>query len=160
VLLLVPRFASWKSSTADERQLVRWNTPEGIFRSTVWIPRRVSVGDSKEDLVIPVDTPEIDIDKLARAVRQGATIIDVREPVEYDAGHVPGAVLMPMGQLPGRTAELGHSAPVYVVCASGNRSAAMSAFLRGAGFDAYSVPGGTSAWARSGRPIVGRSGRA
>ena len=110
--------------------------------------------------MIPVDTPEIGIDDLARAVRQGATIIDVREPVEYDAGHVPGAVLMPMGQLPGRTAELDRSAPVYVVCASGNRSAVMSAFLRGTGFDAYSVAGGTSAWARSGWPVVGGSGRA
>ena len=104
--------------------------------------------------MIPANTPEIGIDELARVARHGATIIDVREPMEYDAGHVPGAVLMPMGQLPGSMAELDHSAPVYVVCAAGNRSAAMSAFLRGAGFDAYSVAGGTSAWARSGRPVV------
>ena len=58
-----------------------------------------------------MNTPEIGIDELARVAQHGATIIDVREPMEYDAGHVPGAVLMPMGQLPGRTAELDHSAP-------------------------------------------------
>jgi rhodanese-related sulfurtransferase len=105
--------------------------------------------------VIPVETPEIDIDRLAEAVRAGAAIVDVREPGEYVAGHVPGAVLIPMGQLPGRVTELDRSAPVYVVCASGNRSATMTGFLRGAGFDAYSVAGGTTGWARSGRPVVG-----
>jgi rhodanese-related sulfurtransferase len=105
--------------------------------------------------VIPVETPEVSIDQLAEAVRGGATIIDVREPGEYVVAHVPGAVLIPMGQLPGRMAELHRHAPVYVVCASGNRSAAMTGFLRGAGFDAYSVADGTSGWARSGRPVVG-----
>ena len=49
-----------------------------------------------------------------------------------------------MGQLPGRVTELDRGAPVYVVCASGNRSATMTVFLRGAGFDAYSVAGGTA----------------
>ncbi len=105
--------------------------------------------------MIPVETPEIDIDQLAGAVRSGAAIVDVREPGEYVVGHVPGAVLIPMGQLPRRTAELDRNAPVYVVCASGNRSATMTGFLRSAGFDAYSVADGTSGWARSGRPVVG-----
>ena len=81
------------------------------------------------------------------------TVVDVREPGEYVAGHVPGATLIPMGQLASRLAELDKSRPVYVVCASGNRSAAMTDLLRAAGYDAYSVAGGTSAWARSGRPV-------
>jgi rhodanese-related sulfurtransferase len=104
--------------------------------------------------VITADTPEIDTVQLAQAATGGRVIVDVREPGEYVAGHVPGAVLIPVGQLPGRTAELDRDAPVYVVCASGNRSAAMTGFLRRAGFDAYSVAGGTSRWARSGRPVV------
>ena len=111
--------------------------------------------------MIPARTPEINIDQLAGAVTDGAAVIDVREPGEYLAGHVPGAVLIPMGQLPSRTAELDRSAAVYVVCASGNRSAAMTDFLRAAGFDAYSVAGGTSGWSRSGRPVaVGPAPRA
>jgi rhodanese-related sulfurtransferase len=108
-----------------------------------------------EDLVIPAEAPEIDINQLAEADRLGAVVVDVREAGEYLAGHVPGAVLIPMGRLPGRVAELDRHAPVYVVCASGNRSAAMTDFLRTAGFDAYSVAGGASGWARSGRPVVG-----
>ena len=59
-----------------------------------------------------------------------------------------------MGQLPARVVELDMRAPVYVVCASGNRSAAMTDFLTRVGFTAYSVAGGTSDWARSGRPVV------
>jgi rhodanese-related sulfurtransferase len=99
------------------------------------------------------NTPEIDIDQLARSEEQQANVIDVRESGEYVAGHVPGATPVPMGQLPSRLGELDRSRPVYVVCASGNRSAAMTDLLVAHGFDAYSVAGGTAAWARSGRPV-------
>ena len=97
---------------------------------------------------------EVDVKQLATALEHGATLVDVREANEYVDGHVPGAVLIPMGQLPSRVTELDLGAPVYVVCASGNRSAAMTAFLTRVGFTAYSVAGGTSDWARSGRNVV------
>jgi rhodanese-related sulfurtransferase len=99
-------------------------------------------------------TPEISTDELAAVIRQGATVVDVRETNEYVGGHVPGAVHMPMGQLPGRVDELDMGAPVYVVCASGNRSAAMTDFLTRTGFTAYNVAGGTADWTRSGRDVV------
>lgn len=98
-------------------------------------------------------TPEITVDRLDLEHSDDATVVDVREPNEYVAGHVPGATLIPMGQLSSRLTELDRSRPVYVVCASGNRSAAMTGLLRSAGYDAYSVAGGTSAWTRSGRPV-------
>lgn len=94
------------------------------------------------------------IAQFAAAVADGATVIDVREPHEYVGGHVPGARLVPMGQLPHRTAELDRHETVYVICASGNRSAAMADLLTRAGFDARSVEGGTAAWSQSGRPLV------
>ncbi|MGZ4776962.1 MAG: rhodanese-like domain-containing protein [Oryzihumus sp.] len=100
------------------------------------------------------NTPEIDVDQLATVAQSGAAVVDVREPSEYVDGHVPGAVLIPMGQLPSRVGELDRGAPVYVVCASGNRSAAMTDFLRQTGFDAYSVAGGTKGWVSSGRDVV------
>jgi rhodanese-related sulfurtransferase len=95
---------------------------------------------------------DITIDQLAAALDTGTTVVDVREPREYADGHVPGAVNIPMGRLTGRLDELDRSAPVYVVCATGNRSSAMTDLLIGAGFDAYNVAGGTTAWTRSGRP--------
>jgi rhodanese-related sulfurtransferase len=98
-------------------------------------------------------TPEIDIERLAGAAEDRAHVVDVREPSEYAAGHVPGATLIPMGHLTARLSELDKSRPVYVVCASGNRSAAMTDLLVANGYEAFSVAGGTTAWARSGRPL-------
>ena len=68
--------------------------------------------------MIPAEAPEIDIDQLAGAVRDSATIIDVREPGEYVTDHMPSAVLIPMGQLPGRTAELARQVPVCLLRSS------------------------------------------
>lgn len=99
-------------------------------------------------------TPEITVAQLADVLQTGGTLVDVREAGEYVDGHVPGAVLMPMGQLPSRVGDLDKGEPVYVVCASGNRSAAMADFLNAAGFRAFSVADGTSGWARSGRDVV------
>lgn len=83
--------------------------------------------------MIPVDTPETDIGQFAEPAGGGAAGADVRELSEYVVGHMPGAVLIPMGQLPGRTAELDRQAPVYLVCASGRRRTATAGVLRSAG---------------------------
>lgn len=98
-------------------------------------------------------TPEIDIEQLAAALSGDAALIDVREASEYAAAHVPGATLMPMTRLTAHLNELDRTRPGYVVCASGNRSAAMTDLLVASGYDAYSVTGGTTAWAHSGQPL-------
>ena len=99
-------------------------------------------------------TREIDVEQFASTHAQDATVIDVREAAEYAQGHVPGALLVPMGQLPGHVENLNSDEPVYVICASGNRSAAMTDLLTQSGIDAYSVSGGTTTWASSGRPLA------
>lgn len=96
---------------------------------------------------------EFTVERLASALQQGATLVDVREPAEYRDGHVPGAVNIPMGQLNARLGEIDRDRPVHVVCASGNRSSAMTDVLTANGFDAINVAGGTNAWIRSGRRI-------
>ena len=97
-------------------------------------------------------TPEISVDQFAQQRHSGVTV-DVRERVEYAQGHVPGAVLMPMGQLANRTSELDQRTRVHVICASGNRSRAMTDLLVARGYDAVSVAGGTSAWIAQGHPV-------
>jgi rhodanese-related sulfurtransferase len=97
---------------------------------------------------------EITPESFVAAHRDGAYVIDVREPIEYVSGHVPGAELVPMGQLPSRVADLPKDRTVYVICASGNRSLAMTDFLQRAGVQAVSVAGGTSAWSAAGHPLV------
>jgi rhodanese-related sulfurtransferase len=97
---------------------------------------------------------EVDQTVFVAAHRDGAVVIDVREPYEYVAGHVPGADLVPLRRLGSSVADLPRGVPVYVICASGNRSLAAAAFLAGAGVDAWSVAGGTGAWQRAGHPVV------
>ena len=97
---------------------------------------------------------EVDIRTFAAAHADGALVIDVREPFEYTSGHVPGARLVPLGTVQHAARELPGDRPVYVVCASGNRSRTAASWLAQMGFDARSVAGGTAAWSGAGLPVV------
>lgn len=97
---------------------------------------------------------EVSTSAFASARAAVTVTIDVREPDEYLAGHVPGVRLMPMGEVPFRLAELPRTGPVFVICQSGNRSQAIADLLVRQGLDARSVAGGTSAWESLGYPVV------
>jgi rhodanese-related sulfurtransferase len=76
-------------------------------------------------------------------------LIDVREPQEFNdaLGHAPGAVLIPLGQLPQRFQEIPKDKPVAIICRSGARSARATLFLRQNGFDRVAnVSGGMLRW--------------
>jgi DMSO/TMAO reductase YedYZ molybdopterin-dependent catalytic subunit len=89
----------------------------------------------------------------ARAlVDAGALLLDVREPDEWRAEHVPGALLLPMGQVQHRQFELPRDRRIVVACRSGGRSAAVTESLRTWGFDAVNLAGGMCAWASAGLP--------
>ncbi|MEO3782278.1 rhodanese-like domain-containing protein [Actinocorallia sp. B10E7] len=103
---------------------------------------------------------EVDLSSFATAHGNGAYVVDVREPHEYIAGHVTGAVPMPLGQVPARMGELPTDRPVYVICASGNRSLTAAEWMNDKGVDAWSVAGGTGAWMRAGGPITRGAGPA
>lgn len=96
---------------------------------------------------------ECSIDQAVQAHADGAVFVDVREPQEFAQGHVPGAVNLPMSRLTSQLDRLDRDRRVHVVCASGNRSGAMTELLRAAGFDAVDVTGGTIAWMRAGHPL-------
>lgn len=98
--------------------------------------------------------PEIEADELARRRDEGAVhLVDVREPDEYVAGHVPGAVLVPLGEVPDRVDEFRSDGTTYVICRSGARSMRACEFLATQGVDVANVAGGTMAWVESGRPV-------
>lgn len=85
----------------------------------------------------------------------GAFILDVREPSEWAAGHIPDATLIPLGDLSARIAEVPKDRQVVVVCRSGNRSAQGRDILRGAGHPSVtSIAGGMNDWAAAGYPTV------
>lgn len=98
--------------------------------------------------------PEVDITVLAQAHAGGAHVLDVRQPDEYEAGHVPGAVLVPLDQLGSRLGEIPRDEHLYVICKSGGRSAAAVEALTRAGYSATNVAGGTMAWIEAGNPTV------
>ncbi|MBW2526720.1 MAG: rhodanese-like domain-containing protein [Deltaproteobacteria bacterium] len=79
--------------------------------------------------------PPIDEALLARAVADGATLVDVRTPGEFASGHVEGARNIPLQELPSRLHALGSKQrPVLVYCRSGNRSGSAKRQLERAGF--------------------------
>ncbi|RPI83882.1 MAG: MBL fold metallo-hydrolase [Chloroflexi bacterium] len=74
-------------------------------------------------------------------------VIDVREPWEFAQGHIPGAVLIPLGQLSSRVEEIDATQPVAVVCATGNRSQSAAAILGQKGFSKiYNLKDGMYGW--------------
>ena len=98
--------------------------------------------------------PEIDVDMLALRREVGEHVIDVREVDEYEDEHVPGAILIPLGDLADRVDEVPTDRPVLVICKSGARSRRAAEFLIENGIDASNVAGGTLAWIDSGRDVV------
>ncbi|WP_272700066.1 rhodanese-like domain-containing protein [Desulfovibrio sp. Fe33] len=75
------------------------------------------------------------------------TLLDVRQELEYEADHIPGARLVPLPELPDRLDELDREMPLLVYCASGGRSMAAAVLLEGQGFrDVNNLVGGISAW--------------
>jgi rhodanese-related sulfurtransferase len=100
----------------------------------------------------PPDVPAVSVADLATALPEGAALIDVREPDEYGTAHVPGAQLIPLGQVVARVGEVTRDGTVYVICQTGNRSARAVQWYRAQGIDAVNVEGGTKAWVESGKP--------
>jgi rhodanese-related sulfurtransferase len=97
--------------------------------------------------------PEIDVNELARVREEGAVLIDVRQPDEFEAFRVPGAVLIPLADVPERIEEIPDDRRVYVICAVGNRSAKAVDYLNRQGFDTVNVAGGSKAWMEAGHPV-------
>jgi hydroxyacylglutathione hydrolase len=96
---------------------------------------------------LPLDTlPQIDVEEL-RARREELNVLDVRRRGEYDAGHVPDAVNVPLDLLPEQLDAVDRSKPIAVICQGGYRSSAAASILQRHGFrDLYNVIGGSSAW--------------
>ncbi len=88
--------------------------------------------------------------------RESAVVLDVREPTEFQSGHINRALNIPLGQVAGRIPELKkfQERPIIVYCATGARSARAAAILHKQGFaGARNLTGGITAWRNSNLPI-------
>ena len=82
------------------------------------------------------------------------TLVDVRQPAEWRAGHAKKAVHIPLGEIAKRMQELPEDKPLVVICASGNRSAMAATALAKNGFETvYNFSGGMGAWQGAGLPV-------
>ncbi len=102
----------------------------------------------------PAQPPTVTVEDLP----DGVVLLDVREDEEWRAGHIDGAVHVPMNEVPRRIAHdpgpIIAGTPVVVVCKVGARSAHVAAWMLANGYDAVNLDGGMLAWATAHRPMV------
>jgi rhodanese-related sulfurtransferase len=98
---------------------------------------------------------EVSVSEAASLRDSGAFILDVREPEEWIESHIPGATLIPLGELASRVDEVPQDQEVVVVCRSGNRSQQGRDILLAAGFEQVtSMSGGINQWKAAGFETV------
>jgi phage shock protein E len=108
--------------------------------------------------------PAVDVAKLGDTVdvatvkgllgNPDVVMLDVREPNEYQAGHIPGIKLLPVGEVANRLSEIPKDKPVIVTCHSGNRSGQVAKYLRDQGYtNIHNMQGGIVAWEAAGYPV-------
>lgn len=100
---------------------------------------------------------ELSIPEAVRMINNGATVVDVREPARYAAGHIVDAISLPSAELckGEETGKIKKKRGILVVCEAGNESLQCTRRLRALGFEAaFSLGGGVAAWQRENQPLV------
>ena len=98
-------------------------------------------------------------EKVAELLEQDeAQLVDVREPYEWEAGRIAGALHIELEHLASRSGEIDKDKPVVFQCRMGRRSAMATEAFRASGYDAYNLAGGIQAWVDKGLPIEPEGG--
>lgn len=167
---LGPSFATWAGTVVPDRARVLlvldrpadlWEASWQLLRVGYGLPEGWLAGGmagwarSGGDLGL---LPVMDVHELrARLSADAVHVLDVRQPGEWSAGHIPDATFITGAELPGRLAELPGRKPLAVVCATGYRSSvAASVIAREGRSHVFNVAGGMSAWTTSGYPVEPR----
>jgi rhodanese-related sulfurtransferase len=101
--------------------------------------------------------PTVSIGGVPDPLPEGLHVLDVREDVEWRAGHIDGARHVPLRELVARLGELPEG-QTLVVCRVGGRSSRAVAYLQQQGYDAVNLDGGMLDWQAAGRPMVSETG--
>jgi rhodanese-related sulfurtransferase len=105
-----------------------------------------------------VSVQTVTIDNVPDPLPEGLHILDVRENVEWEHGHIEGAVHIPLSELPGRVGDV-PDGQILVVCKIGGRSSQATMYLAAQGHEVVNLDGGMLDWAGAGRPMVSENGR-
>ena len=120
-----------------------------ILAAVIVIPQ---LGNPKADTSLP---REVSVAQAAEIRDAGAFVLDVREPDEWEQAHIPGATLIPLGELQSRINDVPKDQEILVYCRSGNRSQEGRDILLAAGYkNVTSMSGGINDWIRQGLPTV------
>lgn len=144
---------SRQASRTSRKKSTQWIWIAGLAVAALAIFAAISaMSPAAEKVGLP---REVSVSKATSLRDQGAFILDVREPEEWNAGHIPDATLIPLGELASRIDELPRDQQIVVVCRSGNRSATGRDILLDAGFqEVTSMAGGMNDWTSQGLPTV------
>lgn len=114
----------------------------------------VAFAPAMSDTTIDLSSPKGVFEHL-----EDVQLVDCREPYEWEAGRVEGAIHIQLNAImAGAGSDLDHGKPIAVICRSGNRSELATMMLQARGFDAHNVEGGMEAWAREGLPFSAPDG--
>jgi rhodanese-related sulfurtransferase len=97
--------------------------------------------------------PTVRVDGMPDPLPEGIHVLDVREHVEWQHGHIEGALHIPLHELPGRVSDVPEGQTI-VVCKVGARSAQAVLYLSRLGHDVVNLGGGLVEWEAAGRPLV------
>jgi thioredoxin 1 len=99
---------------------------------------------------------EISVTEFSEQFTEEIFLIDVREIDEYLSGHVPGAIHIPLNEVPNRVEEFRNpnGGPTFVICKVGGRSASACDFLADLSLSVINIAGGTMGWIMQGNDVV------
>ena len=97
---------------------------------------------------------EVSREEAQKTIAAGAQLVDVRADHEWEAGHIAGAIHVPLAELAERAGEIDKDRPVVLYCRGGNRSTMATAALAEAGYDAAKLSEGIVGWSEAGLPIA------
>ncbi len=118
-------------------------------------PSNAPVAVSSANGAVSTLPRDINVTEASKQRDAGAFVLDVREPYEWNEGHIPNATLIPLGTLPNQLASVPKDKPIVVICRSGNRSQSGRDILLKAGFtNVTSVNGGMLAWSAAKLPVT------
>jgi len=139
------------AAVVDESLLVGYERFAGYLEGGIEAWEAVGKPLARTDLVRVADA--------VWAIQDGAAVLDVREPSEFELGHVPGAVHVPLGELEARLAELPRGRPIVTYCGAGERSTTAASLLERAGIGpVLNLDGGFGAWKQAGNRVARRRG--
>jgi len=103
---------------------------------------------------VQVYPASVSVEDAYNMYQEGAFVLDVRTPEEWNEFHAPDTTLIPLDELSARINELPKNQPILVVCRSGNRSEDGRKILQQAGLTATSMVGGLNEWRERGYPTT------